>query len=280
LQISAAVDERVFYIQDSFPQTPIDQFAFGLFAHWVPKEVPVESELPKLAISMAAHGTLNSGDDTPKAEADGSRPQAAILDTGLQSPRSQPSEQDVPNNGLFIPIAQPIAQEYDSERHSHRSRNSWDEEREYRDDGWVPREERVPQRERNRSRRHRSSWTPRASSPVFGDPNAAPTVYPQATSFTPYAYAYPPPVYGGYPAPVTYSSVTPGYISEPSRRPPSFGQYPTWFPEFVVVKHLNLRRPSFMTRMPPTLASHDIMNYEYHQYIDVSDSGHLSSSLC
>lgn len=51
LQIFSGVDERVFYLRDSFPETAMSQFAFGLFSNWDPKDITVGSSMPDLSIS-------------------------------------------------------------------------------------------------------------------------------------------------------------------------------------------------------------------------------------
>lgn len=51
LQIFAGVDERVFYLRDSFPESEIPQLAFGLFANWVPHHVDVTGTPPELNLT-------------------------------------------------------------------------------------------------------------------------------------------------------------------------------------------------------------------------------------
>lgn len=71
----------------------------------------------------------------------------------------------------------------------------------------------------------------------------------------------------GYPS--TYTLSLPSYTPEPSRRPPSPSQRPTWFPPFVVVEDLNPERVADWPLMSLILANHDTFSSEYDHYIYV-----------
>lgn len=54
LQFSAAIDDRVFSLTISFPERPIEQYAFGLFAKWTRQDSqdrPAEPEMPAISLN-------------------------------------------------------------------------------------------------------------------------------------------------------------------------------------------------------------------------------------
>ncbi|KAF8318725.1 hypothetical protein DL93DRAFT_339692 [Clavulina sp. PMI_390] len=60
-QITLSIDERVFYLIDSFPELSISQFAFGLFENWVPQDRPAQFEMPVISFSPPQRGSLGEG---------------------------------------------------------------------------------------------------------------------------------------------------------------------------------------------------------------------------
>lgn len=102
LQIFSAIDERVFYLQDTFPQIPIEHFAFGLFARWVPQEVPVESNMPKLTISpRPAHRMQALEREETRTDGDSPRAQSPAGNNGLNPSNAESDPQitgDIPRD--------------------------------------------------------------------------------------------------------------------------------------------------------------------------------------
>ena len=253
-QIFDAVDERVFYLRDSFPETPIEQFAFGLFAQWVPREVPVAPNMPDLAISpVTAHRIRATKRDQASTTLDTPRTQKAPplvepLSTTPGSHSSEPEDLNVENGELYVSDSESeglYGQEGERD-HDSEEEHTWHRE----------------SRPSDRSRRQIPS------APSFGFSNPTYTVQ----RIPP--YEYPVLVYSDRTTGYLYPSLTPGYTAEPSRRPPSFPQGQAWFPKLVVIEDLNSELVSDSTYMSPTLAKHDTTSSEYYQFIDVG--GHKS----
>ena len=251
VQIFDAVDERVFYLRDSFPETPIEQFAFGLFTQWVPQEVPVVPNMPDLAISpVTAHRIQATKREQASTTSGTPRTQRAPslvepLSTTPESHRSEPEDLNVENGELYVSDSEsegPYGQAPERGRDSEEE-HTWRRER---------------SRPRDRSRRQ----IPSAPSYGFGGPSA------YTVQRTP-PYGDPVLMYSDGTTGYLYPSLTPGYTSEPSRRPPPFPQSQTWFPKLVVIEDLNSKLVSDSTYMSPTLARHDTTSSEYYRFVDV-----------
>lgn len=92
IQIFTAIDERVRYPQDS--GIPVEKFAFGLFTRWVPEDVPLESDMPNLAISPSADHRVQDSEDSSIADAPRTQIEAAQRRTVIT-----PSESEVRSVG-------------------------------------------------------------------------------------------------------------------------------------------------------------------------------------
>jgi hypothetical protein len=229
VQIFTAIDERVRYPRDS--GIPVEQFSFGLFSRWVPKDVPLESDMPDLAVSLFRDHRMQASEREASS-------------TAFEMPRTQRPLPPVDMAPRILPSPPPETETANSGLLTLNHMATWP---------------RTPWR-------CETPPSPRASLMIGSENTNARGVGKSAV--TPgrifRSIRYPELAHWALVTllgtgcillrPGTSTLSMPNYTSETPRRSPFPSLRPTWFPAFVVIEDLNPERLSDCPVMPFTLA--------------------------